>query len=445
MNISPLAKQFIPILQKNKTKKREDINYDLIMLSLYKDLLEADKYVNNCTIHSKTRVVSKGSYNLPNNNRFFPKVIRKYIQDMPSSLFNFNCNLKGREININYYSFNDSIDNDTYSATKLSYTKLVLIWLYICSKYSDKKCAETMNINIYLTPFLKTLPVSNGTVLSAEHINTAFTMCCVPDGEITIYREEEWFKVFIHETFHAYGLDFGLHDSASLRKTLKSVFPIKSDFIPCEAYSETWARIINCALYSFLSMDNDKDKDKAADKGVKDTAADKGVEASKTFLLYVNFCLELERLFAVYQMIKILSFMGLNYKDLYDKREKSAYLRQQLYKEDTHVFAYYVLTAIFLNDYKQFIEWCGKTNGVADANGVVGTNKIDTNKIGTNAIGTHIMKFNCNEQSFSKMSVYISSIYSNKELLKTIQQVKTVNKNNNTTRMAMIDVSEQIL
>ena len=47
MNISPLAKQFIPILQKNKTKKREDINYDLIMLSLYKDLLEADKYVNN--------------------------------------------------------------------------------------------------------------------------------------------------------------------------------------------------------------------------------------------------------------------------------------------------------------------------------------------------------------------------------------------------------------
>jgi len=412
MNISPLAKQFIPLLHKtkNKSKERKDIKYDLIMLSLYSDLLEADKYVKSCTIRSETTVISQGSYNLPNNNRFFPKVIRKYIQERPSSLLSFNCNLKGREINVNYYSFNG--DN---SATKLSYTKLVLLWLYICSKYSNKKCAETMNINIYLTPFLKTLPVSNGTVLSAEHVNTAFTMCCVPDGEITIYREEEWFKVFIHETFHAYGLDFGLHDSASLSKTMKSVFPIKSDFNPCEAYTETWARIINCALYSFLSIENDKD-----------TAADKGVEARETFLLYVNFCLELERLFAVYQMNKILSFMGLNYKDLYDKREKSAYLRQQLYKEDTHVFAYYVLTAIFLNDYKQFIEWCGETNEV-------------------NGVGTHIMKFKCNEQSFSKMSAYISNIYNNKELLMVTQQVKTVDKNNNTTRMTVIDVHDQIL
>ena len=435
MNISPLAKQFIPLLHKTKTKSKErkDINYDLIMLSLYSDLLEADKYVKNCTIHSETTVIRQGSYDLPNNNRFFPKVIRKYIQERPSSLLSFNCNLKGREINVNYYSFNgdNDRDNDTYSARKLSYTKLVLIWLYICSKYSNKKCAETMDINIYLTPFLKTLPVSNGTVLSAEHINTAFTMCCVPDGEITIYREEEWFKVFIHETFHAYGLDFGLHDSASLLKTMKSVFPIKSDFNPCEAYTETWARIINCALYSFLSMENDKDK---------------GIKASETFLLYVTFCLELERLFAVHQMTKILSFMGLNYKDLYDKREKSAYLRQQLYKEDTHVFAYYVLTAVFLNDYKQFIEWCGETNGV-DTNGAVSTNGV----VGTNAIGTHIMKFKCNEQSFSKMSEYISNIYNNKELLivtqrvKTTQQVKTVDKNNNTTRMTVIDVHDQIL
>ena len=419
MNFSSLADPFIPLL--NNTK-RENGNYDLIMLSLYKDILEADKYVKNCSIHSRTTVDADGPINLPNNNRFFPKAIRKYIQDNPSSLFNFNCILKGREININYYSFNGS-KADNYK----KYTNIMLVWLYICAKHSSKKCAETMNVNIYLTPFKKTLPSSNTTVLSADHINTAFTMCCVPEGEITIYRAEEWFKVFIHETFHAYGLDFGLHEPKQLNKTLSKLFPIKSDFNACEAYTETWARIINCVLYSFYSMGE-------ADK------------AKETFLLYVNFCLELERLFAIHQMSKILQFMGLNYKDLYKRGENSTYLRQQLYKEDTHVFAYYVLTAIFLNDYKDFIQWCGDINGAGvGANGVgangVGVNGVGANGVGANGVGSNAMKFKCTEQSFSKMSDYISSMYGSKELLKTIQEVKTRNKNDKTTRMSVIDMS----
>lgn len=390
MNFSSFADPFIPLLHKNKLANKENDNYDLIMLSLYKDILEADKYVNNSSIHNKTTVDADIPLNLPNNNRFFPKAIRKYIQDTPFSLFNYNCNLKGREININFYNFNDS-NVDNYK----KYANVMLAWLYICAKYSNKTCAETMNVNIYLTPFLKTLPASNGTVLSADHVNTAFTMCCIPDGEITIYREEEWFKVFIHETFHAYGLDFGLYEPKQLNKTLSKLFPIKSDFNSCEAYTETWARIINCALYSFYSMhgeNNDKE----------------------TFLLYSNFCLELERLFAIHQMAKILRFMGLNYTDLYKSGENSTYLRQQLYKEDTHVFAYYILTAIFLNDYKDFIQWCGDING------------------------SNAMKFKCTEQSFSKMGNYISSIYNSKHLLKTMQKIKT---NEKTTRMSVIDIN----
>ena len=55
------------------------------------------------------------------------------------------------------------------------------------------------------------------------------------------------------------------------------------------------------------------------------------------------------------------------------------------------------------------------------------------------------MKFKCNEQSFSKMSAYISNIYNNKELLMATEQVKTVDKNDNTTRMTVIDVHDQIL
>ena len=426
MNLSSLADVFIPLINKFKSKnQRENDTYNLIMLSLYKDILEADKYVKNCPIHTRSTVVND-TLHLPNNNRFFPKVIRKYIQDNPSSLFNFNCNLKGREINVNYYSFvSNSNSNSNNNNIYNKYAKIMFMWLYICSKYSTKKCAETMNINIYLTPFKKTLPSSNTTVLSADNVNTAFTMSCAPDGEITIFREEEWFKVFIHETFHAYALDFGLHDSVHLRKTMESTFPIKSDFNVNEAYAETWARIINCALYSFYSMHMDTDKDKDKD------------EDENTFLLYVDFCLQLERVFAVYQMNKILHFMGLKYTDLYNMRENSIYLRQQLYKEDTHVFSYYILTAIFLNDYKQFIQWCSKINGL------------------THEIAGHVMKFNCHEQSFSQMSNYISNMYNNKELLKTMELLnKVMNKSKSkskskkyndlqtTTRMAVIDISE---
>lgn len=259
-----------------------------------------------------------------------------------------------------------------------------------------------MCVTIYLTPFEKILPPNNTAVLSPEHINTAFTMSCVADGEITIYRAEEWFKVFIHETFHAYGLDFGLNDATALRTLLAKTFPIKSDLNASEAYTETWARIINCLLYSFYSLPNKQDRE--------------------TFLLYSDFCLQLERLFTIFQMNKVLAFMGLTYEDLHDSREKSVFLRKQLYKENTHVFAYYVLPAIFLNDYKHFITWCSTNNNVS------------------------FLKFDCQEANFKKMANYIEAVYKNPTLLKTLTDVAkvTVSKKqhqlDNTTRMAVIDM-----
>ena len=38
------------------------------------------------------------------------------------------------------------------------------------------------------------------------------------------------------------------------------------------------------------------------------------------------------------------------------------YLRKNLYREDTNVFSYYILTAILLNDYYGFMRWCEKNN-----------------------------------------------------------------------------------
>ena len=61
-------------------------------------------------------------------------------------------------------------------------------------------------------------------------------------------------------------------------------------------------------------------------------------------------------------MIKVLDFMNLKYKQLYQKGQQSDLIRKRLYKEDTNVFAYYVITFIFVNNFNQFLEWCSKNN-----------------------------------------------------------------------------------
>jgi len=423
MNLSPLSEPFIPLLKTNKLNEVER-NYDLLLLSLYEDLLEGEKVLENLFTHNE----SISNIRLTNNSSFFPKTIRDYIKNTPSSLYEFKSKLNEREISINFYMFKDTVvkPHDLHK-----YTKMMLVWLYVCLKYSNKKCATDMVVQVYLTPFKKILPINNSIVLSPENVNTAFTMSCAADGVIVIFREEEFFKVFIHETFHAYGLDFGMNESKSLTTLLKKLFPIKSDFNVNEAYAETWARIINCGLYSFFSLTNsDNNKD--------------------NFLLYMDFCLQLERLFAIYQMNKILNFMGLNYKDLYELNERSSYLREQLYKENTHVFGYYILTAIFLNNYRQFITW-GANNVVMGANNVVmGANNV---VMGAN-IGANnaFMKFNCEEKNFQKFGDYIMRIYRNNELHKIIDAVQKINLSNKkvnkkinkelltTTRMSGVDI-----
>ena len=419
MNFSSFANPFIPLLKTDKLPG-VDRNYNSILLSLYEDLLEGEKVVKNISQNKETIA----SIRLANNSKFFPKPIRDYIKNTSASLYEFKCKLFNREINIQFYSFKET---DVKHNDLEKYTKMMLTWLYICFEYSNKNCAKEMVIKIYLTPFKKKLPLNNSIILSPDNVNTAFTMSCVADGEIIIFREEEWVKVFIHETFHAYGLDFGMTDSKHLFTTLKKIFPIKSDLDTNEAYAETWARIINCALFSFFSLNNRNNT----------------LISKNNFLLYTDFCLQLERIFAIYQMNKVVNFMGLNYTDLYEANERSSYLREQLYKENTHVFGYYILTAIFLNGYRQFINWCHANNTIMGPNNtIMGPN----NAVMSANINNGFMKFNCEDKSFQKIGEYIKNMYKDKDLSKIIKQVQKLKMNNNkykdlltTTRMTVVD------
>ena len=253
-----------------------------------------------------------------------------------------------------------------------------------------------MVIYLYFTSLEKKIPNSNIFILDEINVNTAFTTTCPKDSEIVVFRKEEWFKVFIHETFHAYGLDFARSEVSEFKLKIKSLFPINSDFDVYEAYTETWARIINCAFSSFNALGVDKNQNE--------------------FLSNLSFCLEIERMFALYQSIKMLGFMGLRYGDIHKK--ENGYL----YKENTHVFAYYIMTAIFLNDQQGFMLWCKKNN-------------------------TSLLKFKSTPESFDSFATYITSVYDCISLLNGLAQMgtfnKRVSKGNNkelmlTTRMSII-------
>ena len=66
-----------------------------------------------------------------------------------------------------------------------------------------------------------------------------------------------------------------------------------------------------------------------------------------------------QALFSVYQAVRVLNFMNLDYDSVIDRTSVTA---KMLYKEDTHVFAYYILSAALMNNSLGFIRWCSNHN-----------------------------------------------------------------------------------
>ena len=175
---------------------------------------------------------------------------------------------------------------------------------------------------MYLAPLDKTLPEHNRKALSEENANSAYTYYCKKKNKIVVFREEEWFKVLLHETFHYLKMEY--LDDHNLK--LKQLFPIASDILLGEAYCEFWARILN-----------------------------------NVYIAHLNRLLYMERMFSCYQAVKVLHFMGLQYRNIIYHNDVDILKRKQ-YREETNIFAYYVITALFMHCYDKIIVWCHQHN-----------------------------------------------------------------------------------
>ena len=371
-----------------------------ILSKFYNDIKHADGFITNKintngidfynlkikqikTINQIPKPKSFSSYS-------FPKEIMEYIINNMLYELLYSFSLFDRDIKI-YFVIND---NPEYQIELYNeYIKKILNWLFVINKYSSKTCSKQLVLYIYFTPLEKKLPSSNNIVLNEINVNTAFTTTCPINSEIVIFRKEEWFKVLIHESFHNFALDFSDMNITESTNRILSIFKVNSDVNLYEAYTEFWAEIMNAVFCSYYLSENSNITE---------------------FLSNCEFFINFERSFKIFQMIKILDFMGLTYNDLYSSTNNSIKKRETLYKENTNVLSYYIITTILMNNYQDFLLWCDTNN----------SNTIQFNKTNEN-----INKF-CDfiEENYKIKSI----IHSSNCIQKTYLSVKSkkINKQN---------------
>jgi hypothetical protein len=347
----------------------------------------------------------------------------------------------------------------------------MIAWLQVAMPFAEQKCTETLRCYMFLTPHTKILPKfrktkcdmgacsglhedaraknerrspsysrnatagacsglcirtkglnnivgehddepsTHNTPITREHANTAFTWACVPHSEIVVFRMEEWFKVFIHETFHTLGLDFSEMDMTESNEQMSRVFGGCSptiDFRIYESYSEVWAETINAIFVAYLRKDTGAKNERkcwcyprnatteacsgfnrvgesySSVMGTQKRHKTRVIEtmqphvrrmrtmrASHTqsitsvhlgrMLRRVELYLQNERAFSMVQMAKVLHHHQLTYSDLCTTPD-IARSRRRKYTEETQVFSYYIIKTILLFHLNDFIAWCKRTS-----------------------------------------------------------------------------------
>jgi len=222
----------------------------------------------------------------------------------------------------------------------------IFTWLYVASLESEKGCSTDLSIYLYFTDFKKALPPVKKTPLDEIHVNTGFTFSCSLSGsgenEMYIYRKEEWFKVLIHESFHAFSLDFSGLSRDILEKADKQVIhmiPLHIDLRYYETYCEIWAELLQIIYMNWEEISQNE----------------------KSIWSIFERMIKIDQKHSVKQAVKILKQQHLCYSDLFEKSNKSQ-LKRIEYREVSPVISYYLLKSIFYMHIGRYIEWTSINN-----------------------------------------------------------------------------------
>jgi hypothetical protein len=324
-------------------------NINQIIDELFSKLVMADKYVakfksGTCFNYKLTKINTIVDIPKPmlTDRHFFFKDVSVYINEHATYSLLFTCKIKNRHITIRFVTFHELTTQFITSISR--YVYMIYMWIYILDEYSTRECSKYINLYVYLTPFAKILPDNQLITLSTEHVNSGYTSGCKETTEIVIFRKEEWFKVFLHETFHNFGLDFSEMNLQHINRRLHDTFNVNIQYNLYESYCETWARIVYVMFYTYNTMSSF------------------GKAVSDTFRTSFHNNMIIESKHSLLQCLKILNFMNLNYAMITRKTPTNITICNHLYKENTSVFSYYIITSILINNYTEFMTWCHTNN-----------------------------------------------------------------------------------
>ena len=339
-------KFFVEDFDKFCVKRKSSVqkNIDRILKIFYNDIKLCDDYVNILSkrlfLNSVVKEI-KTPKDIPRthlfDSKYMPDNVKLYITNTAVGYFKMSTWMHGKiKINIYFLLFNKNDFNNLKKIEKKLEEALKII--RFCSLYMKKDDLDSLNIYLYLSKINKELPKNPLNVLDENHCNSAVTFACQEKGELLIFREEEWKKVLLHELFHCMCLDFSGINTQNLKKDIKKLFDVKSDFEMSEAYTEFWATIINSCFISYKLLDDKYD--------------------INSFFLFSEFCIQFEKIFSLFQCVKILNYMGLRYENLFKNDAISISFRKILYKENTNVLSYYIIKTILLYYSDDFLQWC---------------------------------------------------------------------------------------
>jgi hypothetical protein len=323
-NEKSIMSEFLEYIYTQLNAKQEIIN----AINIEKSRIQEE---NKDIINSKvTSIVNKHL----RSSKYIDDIIINYI------LTNNKCKIVTYKniIKAKTYVFDFIIYNDEISITNLDLiVEKMLLVLQLIIALSKNETRNGQHVTFFLTPFQKKLNLNNNIILGAKNVNSGFTYPYLLNGITFIYRKEEFFKVFIHESIHYYGIDKALH----------------KDFNKNTNY--------NINYNKFINLFNIRDQD------IANIGINEGLTEFWTFIIYLtalsykksialaNFIYEFERLYKlelahiIFQVVKILNYNKLTYSQLLTKSNTK-------YSEKSHIFSYYIVKTLLVYNYEDLLK-----------------------------------------------------------------------------------------
>lgn len=296
------------------------------------------KYSNSSINYSKIQLVNN---DFPKSTGYdhIPVNIRKYLMSMNKVYSEVSFIIHSRKYKVHILCEGDNINITKQIRRKI---KMMYIWLFVLSSISNYECSREVDIYLYLTPLKKEF-VNGDDILGKVHINTAFTTSCQVNTDITIYREEEWFKTFIHETFHSFGLDFSAYDNTNISNKITMLFPDITDVKLYESYAEVFAELINIMFIEYFYTKRNVSYVDMYSKIPK-------------MLKTIPHLLDKQLTFSCFQCSKIFGHYNISYEDFYLNGGNTKY------REHTPIFSYFVIKTLLLFHIDTCLIWCIRNN-----------------------------------------------------------------------------------